>query len=217
MERLNKHFCYWIEDSNEMRRLSFGCYYPDDVDGDDIELMRQKQVEYLAENIDLSNYKKLLICERLVFDEDKKPGVNHIWQIDGSGKPQQILFENNHKQEKWTSYYCISELISDDPNIIASEGDFVFIIPKEYDINTLPEPIFHKFKSANYDSFKRENYIDLYLDLVNMVEDSSLIVWSGMVDGRSFNKTPPFVGTMYSIDIYGELCKFPVLEKYLAP
>ncbi len=32
---------FWMEDFQYGRRLTFGCYYPDDLNDDDDELMRQ--------------------------------------------------------------------------------------------------------------------------------------------------------------------------------
>lgn len=63
---------FWMEDFQYGLRLTFGCYYPDDLNYDDDELMRQQLVEYLIEYIDLSQYKKLLICERRIFDTENK-------------------------------------------------------------------------------------------------------------------------------------------------
>lgn len=218
MKILNKKLCYWMEDFQYGRRLTFGCYYPDDLNDDDDELMRQQLVEYLTEHIDLSQYKKLLICERRVFDtENKVEESNYTWDIDDRSK--EMIFKGEYPGRPGylgapcQSFVCMIELKSDDANVIGIGHHIVLLVPNEIEITTLSKKLFETLKKSRYSSLHRSEYNELFTSWIKEIPNASLIV-SCSADIRLFKKLPEYVGTVYVYNLYGELAKYDIPEQY---
>lgn len=221
MKVLNKKLCYWMEDYKYGRRLTFGCYYPDDLNDDDDELRRQQLVEYLTEHIDLSQYKKLLICVRDVFyTEDEEENLNYTWNFDDTDQSKEIIFKGEYpgrpgyQEAPRKSFVCMVELKSDDANVIGTGYYIVLLVPNELNINTLSEKLFETLKRDKYSYFHSKEYDELFTSWMKEIPNASLIVNYGLSDVRLFKKLPEYVGTVYVYNIYGELAKHPIPNQY---
>jgi hypothetical protein len=205
MERRNNKFTYWVEEFEKRRRLIFGCYYPDDVDDADDELMRQKQVEYLKGFLDLSNYGKLEIIIRSVFDaDDTMKKVKTVWDYHQIEKPQGVLFEKSYRFDKGKTLFCTVDLINDSPDMVVKGHDILFLAPKQVDLQSLSLNCFQEFKKHNYDPYYAEKYTEMFFEIARNVSNSYLIVNYGMIDCRVVKKFPLGIGTLYASEIFGD-------------
>ena len=219
MKILNKKLCYWMEDFQYGRRLTFGCYYPDDLNDDDDELMRQQLVEYLTEHIDLSQYKKLLICERRVFDtENKEEEPSYTWDSDDQLKEMRFKGEYSGRpgylEAPCQAFVYMIELKSDDANVIGIGCHIVLLVPNEIELTTLSEKLFETLKRSKYSYFHTSEYDELFTSWIKEIPNASLIVNCGLSDVRLFKKIPEYVGTVYVYNLYGELAKHDIPEQY---
>lgn len=210
-----------MEDYKYGRRLTFGCYYPDDLNDDDWELRRQQLVEYLTGNIDLSQYKKLLICERSVFyTENEEKNLNYTWDFDDTNQSKEIVFKGEYIGRAGylgapcKSFVCMIELKSNDANVISTGCHIVLLVPNEININTLSKKLFETLKRNKYSYFDTTEYDELFTSWMKEIPNASLIVNCGLSDVRLFKKLPEYVGTVYVCNVYGELAKYDIPDQY---
>ena len=220
MKILNKKLCYWMEDFQYGRRLTFGCYYPDDLNDDDRKLRRQQLVEYLTEHIDLSQYKKLWICERTIFYTENEEELHYTWDFDDTDKTKEIIFKGEYPGRPGylgapcQTFLCMVELKSNDANVIGTGTYIVLLVPNQIEINTLSEKLFETLKRNRYSYFHTSEYDELFTSWMKEIPNSSLIVNCGLEDVRVVKKLPEYVGTVYAYNIYGELAKHNIPDQY---
>lgn len=217
MKILNKKLCYWMEDFQYGRRLTFGCYYPDDLNDDDRKLRRQQLVEYLTEHIDLSQYKKLLICERdMFYTENKEEEPNYT----DTNPSKEMIFKGKYpgrpgyRGAPCQAFVCMIELKSDDANVIGIGHHIVLLVPNEIEITTLSKKLFETLKRNRYSYFHTSEYDELFTSWMKEIPNASLIVNCGLEDVRLFKKLPEYVGTVYVYNLYGELAKPDIPDQY---
>lgn len=218
MINLNKKFEYWIENFGDVNRLCFGCYYPDDVDDKDYDLIDSKKAEYLKSSFNLAEFKKIIVFSETLFGNSKTPLGVYISKDNLPNNNMQSLLEDEYFDGKDKTKIHIVEINSNTPEKIVKYGCFMVLIHSTEFNNDIHMRIFNECKKANYKYFTMNSFHEMFKKLNNSIKGSHVFVNNcGTTDVRIFRKLPKFVGTIYTYSVYGDLVNKVIPEEYCQP